>query len=412
MASTSATQRYRNHKVWETLTLKRGALNEARFDEAKLERWRTDIVEWLDEATKTRKVTRQPALYVHALAQLQDALNALPTDQAGFREYVLGRSYGSAAPAVQKLLEALWRLPLPPPKELASNYVELLDDEIVVRTKRLDALKETIDGLESLMAERTEDVKRAQKDLADLRSEIAKTRQAIEEVAATAMEEMRQDWGAAYAKWLEGREATDSKRDAEALEHMALLAATAKAGADLAEHAAGTLTASEWKGRASRERNAALWMRGLAVMTFLAAGGILAFMVIHAIEDGFDLTLGDGILRGTITVVLGAFAGLLFRESGRHFREADTAEEVALSMQALAPFYAGAADEVKTAARARLGEAVLVKNVLSRFAHRDAAKHATDVNIDELPDLIKEATQLLRGGEGASSSSAGTKASS
>lgn len=410
MASTSATQRYRDHKVWESLKLKRDALDAARFDNSKSERWRSDIVEWLDEAAKTRKVTRQPALYVHALGELQGELNTLPTDQAQFDQYVATSNYGNRQAPVRALLEALWKLPLPPPKELTGSYLELLDDEIEVRTQRLDTLKKTIDALDSTVAQRNQDVERAQKDLAHLKSEINQARQDIKEVAATAMEEIQDQWGTAYDEWDEQRKAKDAERNAEALEHTALLAATAKAGAALAEHAAGTLTASEWKGRAERERKAAMWMRALAVLTFLAAAGILAFMVVHAIEDKFDLTLGDGILRGTITLVLGAFAGLLFRESGRHFREADTAEEVALSMQALAPFYAGADAGVKAAARAQLGEAVLVKNVLSRFAHRDAAKHSTDVNFDELPRLIEEATKLLRGG-GSSSSGPSTKAS-
>lgn len=43
-----------------------------------------------------------------------------------------------------------------------------------------------------------------------------------------------------------------------------------------------------------------------------------------------------------------------------------------------------------------VGDAVLVKNVLSRFAHRDAAKHAGDVNSANLSSLVEEAAAALR----------------
>lgn len=57
----------------------------------------------------------------------------------------------------------------------------------------------------------------------------------------------------------------------------------------------------------------------------------------------------------SVAVVIAAFGGLLIRESGRHFMEADTAEDVALALQALAPFYAGSDDTVRLAARQRVG---------------------------------------------------------
>ena len=116
----------------------------------------------------------------------------------------------------------------------------------------------------------------------------------------------------------------------------------------------------------------------------------------EAIANNFEISVGGGILRASVAVVLGAFGGLLLREAGRHFREADTSEDVALSLRALAPVSAISEDEVRLAARVQVGDAVLVKNVLSRFAHRDAAKHAGDINTSELPDLVKEAAKALK----------------
>lgn len=50
------------------------------------------------------------------------------------------------------------------------------------------------------------------------------------------------------------------------------------------------------------------------------------------------------------------------------------------------------------ASRAKVGDAVLVRNVLSRFAHRDGAKHAGDT---DLTALVEEGTGTLNlGSEG------------
>jgi hypothetical protein len=84
---------------------------------------------------------------------------------------------------------------------------------------------------------------------------------------------------------------------------------------------------------------AAQWMRAGANVAFLAAGAVGWFIVNEAIRKNFELTVGEGILRAAVVVVIGAFAVLLLRESGRHFREADTTEDVALSLKALAPFF-------------------------------------------------------------------------
>ena len=38
---------------------------------------------------------------------------------------------------------------------------------------------------------------------------------------------------------------------------------------------------------------------------------------------------------------------------------------------------------------------MLVRNMLSRFAHRDAAKHAGEINTAELPKLVDDAAYAL-----------------
>ena len=136
-------------------------------------------------------------------------------------------------------------------------------------------------------------------------------------------------------------------------------------------------------------------MRFGAAAAFVFAGVVGFFVVSEAITNNFDLTLGDGVLRASVAMVIGAFGALLLRESGRHFREADAAEDVALSMKALAPFYANSDDDIRLKARIQVGDAVLVKNVLSRSSHRDAAKHAAGVDSAQLPDMVRDATKAL-----------------
>ena len=136
-------------------------------------------------------------------------------------------------------------------------------------------------------------------------------------------------------------------------------------------------------------------MRFGAAASFVFAGAVGWFIVSEAVKNNFDLTVGDGLLRASVAAVIGAFGALLLRESGRHFREADTAEDVALSLKALAPFYASSGDEVRLSARVQVGDAVLVRNVLSRFAHRDATKHAGEINTNGLPKLVDDAAQAL-----------------
>ncbi|TDE89585.1 hypothetical protein EXU48_20725 [Occultella glacieicola] len=385
-------ERYRAHKVWETLRLKRESLHAARFDDKTLEQWRVDVVEWLDEAVKT-KLAQQPALYLSALDGLGDALNQLPVDGNTFNQYIAQARNGQGV----KLLEtALRALPLPPPKNLAAGYVELLDKEIEVRTKRLDELHEHVAATEQGLQQRLDELTRVSAEVEKLRGEIQAQREAIMAVSDAAQATIDENWSEALSEWKKDRKETDATHDTQALASIATLAATTKAGEALAEHAAGDLSAADWYGRASRERKNALWMRAGALVAFLFAGAVGYYIVDQAIVKNFDISVGGGILRAAVAVVIGTFGALLLRESSRHFREADTAEDVALSLKALAPFYANSEDDIRLAARVQLGEAVLVKNVLSRFSHRDAAKHAGEVNTEELPTLVKEATKALR----------------
>lgn len=385
-------ERYRQHPVWESLTLKRESLNSARYDDAETEQARSDIVEWLDEAIKT-KGALQPALYLSTLDALSTALNQVPVDNAQFRQFVANRKRPEQA--FGQLEQALRALPLPPPKELKASYVKQLDDEVDARNERLGQLEVRVQETEEALAQRLSELEAVSGSLDKLRAEIEDERSAIKAVSEAADTDMRSEWETSLGDWKKERDKADAAHDSEALEHIATLAAVTKSSEVLAEHAAGDLSATDWYGRAKRERRSAQWMRFGAAAAFVFAGAVGFFVVSEAITNNFDLTLGDGVLRASVAMVIGAFGALLLRESGRHFREADAAEDVALSMKALAPFYANSDDDVRLKARVQVGDAVLVKNVLSRFSHRDAAKHATGVDSAQLPDLVRDATKAL-----------------
>lgn len=386
-------ERYKQHPVWESLRLKRDSLNSSRFDSADSEQVRQDIVEWLDEALKTR-AARQPSLYLTALDQLSSALNQLPTDTASFNNFIANR--GHPGQAYQQLEQALRSLPLPLPRDLTASYVDMLDREVEARNLRLDELEQRITETEASLKQRLDELTNVSTQVETLRAEIQTQREAIGSVSESAAADMNEAWEDELDTWKKKRDKTDLDHDAQALENIATLAATARAGEVLAEHAAGDLSATDWYGRASRERRAARWIRFGAWAAFLFAGAIGFYIVNEAIVEKFDISVGGGILRASIAVVIGAFGALLLRESSRHFREADTAEDVALSLKALAPFYSGSAEGVKLAARVELGDAVLVKNVLSRFSHRDAAKHGAETNTADLPSLVKQAAETLK----------------
>ncbi|MEJ1088733.1 hypothetical protein WDU99_10430 [Microbacterium sp. Mu-80] len=73
-----------------------------------------------------------------------------------------------------------------------------------------------------------------------------------------------------------------------------------------------------------------------------------------------------------------------------------------LALAALEPFYAGADDAERSGVRRALGDTVFIKNTLSRFSNRDAAKHASPTNeqLNQIVDSI---------GKGADAASRATK---
>lgn len=390
----TASEKFSKHPVWETVELKKEALKAARYDNSEAEKWREEIIGWLEEASKT-KPTRQPTLYLRALDDLSQELNRLPVDSQQFTQYANEYNYQSKR-EIKNLETAIKGLPLPPPRDLKASYVDLLDREAEVRNSLLNDLEEKIREHRKFISELEQEVIKLESRAKSAQKTLELSSDQIQQISENAESTIRDEWNKSLDSWNKARAEEELLTKSKAVEYIGTLAATTKAGEALAEHAAGDLSASDWYGRATRERRAALWIRAAALTAFILAGAVGAFIVFEAIQKDFAISVGGGILRSAITFVIGAFGALLLREAGRHFRESDTAEDVALSMKALAPFYANSDSGIRTAARVQLGDAVLVQNVLSRFSHRDAAKHGSEVNMTELPDLVKEATKALK----------------
>lgn len=395
MDTKSGNERYREHTVWETLDLKLDALDAARYDDLEVEQWRIDVVEWLKEARKS-KTAQQPALYLSALEELSNPLNNLQADQAKFTQYVGLKAHTSSSPTVNKLESALRKLPLPSAKALTKTFEEQLDREIEFRKQRLSSLESKIADTEKGLETSREEFDQLRSDIERIRAEVQAQRDAIQSVSDSARETIQEEWDSELRSWHQDRKEADSKRDSEAVQHIGALAAAADSGRALLDYAVGELSSTEWTQRATRERKSARWLRLMAFGAFGIATLIGLYIVFEVIQNAFELTLGDAVLRAAIPLVIGALGALMLRESGRHFREADAAEDVSLSLTALAPFYENTDDGIRLAARVEVGDAVLVKNILSRFASRDASRHASNAPTAKPSEILEAATEALR----------------
>lgn len=390
-------QRYRQHKVWETLQLKLDALNEARFDDAKVEQWRTDVVDWLKEAQKS-KMNFQPTLYLSALDDLQEQLNNLEVDQSKFKQYVglTNRTSTSGQPRIKQLERALRGLPLPPPKNLSQSYSEQLDREMQARQEKLAELNSEIDKTKAELQSNREEIERRAQELADLSTEIEAQQKLIKKVSEDAQGTIDKDWRQALTQWATERHQSDERVNADAAQHIGALASAAEHGRVLLDQAVGNFSATDWAEKSAQERKTATLLRNIAFGTFVVGILFAAYITYQAIANQLELSIGDALLRGTILLVVAAAGALVLKESNSHRREANAAQDMATSLVTLAPFYENTDGSIRLAARQQLGDALLVKNVLSRFAHRDATRHAGNAGPLEAEHIAEQVIEALK----------------
>lgn len=396
MASDTQTgaERYRQHEAWKTLELKLNALDSVHYDDAKLEQWRVDVVEWLQDAQRAQD-HRPSALYLTVLDDLYQALTSLKSDQSSFKQY-LGLNNSSGNATVNKLKNALRQLPPPRAANLRKNIVEQLDREVEARQQWLRDLHAEIETTKTELQESQESLTSLRKQVEEAEDEIKTHRGEIKGVTETAQDTIKAEWDSALNRWEQERATKDKTHNEQAAEHVAALASAAHLGGTLLDRAVGKLSAVEWSKRGERDRNTATKLRWVAFILFGLGVAVLGAFTIESILRDAQLSVGDVILRTTVVVVIAASAAAALREAGRHFREADSSEEIASALDTLAPFYENTESGVRLKARQQVGEAVLVQNILSRFAHRDASKHGSTTPGLSVGEVLSEVSELTK----------------
>lgn len=344
------------------------------------------VVALLVAAQKSRR-NPQPYLYDDALDALSNWINGLTADENGFTYHM--QQSGKAA-GLATLVRAL---PGPPPKGMPQSYVDIIDAAAAARDAELAQLRVEAQALEDHLATFTPALAAAQDTVARLQEAAQKAVDAASEAVDRLEGELRGDWKNRLDAWDLARTAKDDDADGKAAEHLKLLGHASRLGDRLLENVTASLVAKDWGQRASRERRAGWLTRIMGIVALIVAALVGGLIVDSALRAGSELTLGDGILRSSLILAIAGIGAALLAESRRHFREADTSEEIKLTLTAIEPFYAG--DDVQRAqARKALGEAVFVRNVLSRFSHRDAAKHGEVAEV-QLSDVVDDLTKAV-----------------
>ncbi|WP_127817695.1 hypothetical protein [Microbacterium sp. CPCC 204701] len=375
-------ERYRQHEVWGLIELKRGALETVKYSQRPFEEYRLEVITVLEAAARS-KSNPQPTLYDDTLNVIRDILNQLSADEHSFRSW-------SQQSYMNDLRARVRDLPGPPPRQVNESYLAAFDTAIAVRQQELNDLRASVSALNDEVIAKTKEVAALTKKVDAQHEKLTADAATISQVVSTADEQLRREWEADLATWRQEREARNGELDKEMATHVQLLSTAALTGRRLVEQAAGHLTAADWAGRAKRERWNAHGLRWASFVFFALAVVVGAWVLWVAIEKNLTLTVGDGILRGALVLALAGVGSFLTIEARRHFREADSAEDVKLALAALEPFYAGASDDERTEVRRVLGDTVFIKNTLSRFSSRDAAKHAgpTNEQLNQIVDVI------------------------
>ncbi|MCR2811124.1 MULTISPECIES: hypothetical protein [unclassified Microbacterium] len=379
-------ERYRQHEVWGLIELKRAALETVKYSQQPYEESRLQVITLLEAATRS-KTNAQPALYDDTLNAIRDILNQLSADEQSF-------SVWSQQSYMNDFRSRVRELPGPPPRQVNDSYVAALDTAVAARQQELEELRASVAALNEEVVAKTREFAQLTNEVDAQRVKLTADAATISQAVATADEQLRREWANALASWEQEREMRDGALDAEMTAHIQLLSTAALAGRRLVEQAAGHLTAADWAGRAKRERWNAHGLRWASFVFFAFAVVVGGWVLWVAIDKDLTLTVGDGILRGALVLALAGVGSFLTIEARRHFREADSAEDVKLALAALEPFYAGADDGERKEVRRVLGDTVFIKNTLSRFSNRDAAKHAgpTNEQLNQIVDLIAKGT--------------------
>lgn len=402
---TAGAERYREHGFWELLRARLEELRAASFEDPSLESERIVVIEVLETIQASSK-NPVPWIYEPVLNSLTASLGNLVVGEGEFAIWVSSTYFIN-------LKDDARQLPAPRPRDIGDAYLAALDRAIQFRQialkdieARAVALSAEVAAIEDQLVALKRDGDARLKGLAAAVEEqsrkIAADAATISQVTLTAGDQARTEWTNELNAWNLEREAKDQESDAAMATQLLLLTGSAQVGERLVEYAAGKLTARSWSARHKRERLNAIWLRWGAILAYVLAVATGGWLVWWSITKEQSLDVGDGILRGAVVIALGAIGTFLISESRRHFREAASAEEVSLALTAVEPFYASSDAGARDKARAQLGDTIFIKNVVSRFAGRDASKHNANQELSEVIEQISKGTDAFRklGGTG------------
>lgn len=367
--------------------MKSDALGTARYGNASVEAQRVTVRKILQYALRSRDNAQQAFLYTRLLDDIQGLINGIPPEENRFH------SWGNNS--LQQLEALVRQLPGPAPRNMPQAYVDQLDDAVRIREEQITALSDEVEALRKQVSQHGSSIEKHGQIVARQGEAVADARRQIDEIATNTDAALNESFEESLKSWLDKRDQKDAELNDRMEDQVSLLTAAAQVGQRLVEHAAGNLTALDWTNRAKRERRNGLTLRALAVLFGFAGLALAYYIVDQAVQQDFDLTVGDGLLRGAAIIAVIAVGGYFAAESRRHYTESDTAEEVATAMIAIEPYYAAAEESDRTDARNAVGETVFVKNVLSRFANRDAGRHNEAITSQDLSIVVAELTRAL-----------------
>lgn len=231
--------------------------------------------------------------------------------------------------------------------------------------------------------------------VAEQRDETNRLGGEIKATTAKASEAMEAEWQATLQAWEADRKTASAEHQTAATTQLGLLAGAVAIGNQMLERSAGNYASVRWVDRAARERRLGTRLRWLTVAVAVVAAVLMAWFLALTIENSATLGWGEAILRTSLVLLLGGIAAFVGAESRRHFKEADSAEEITISLQSLEPFFARGGEELRSLRR-ELGDAVFVRNVMSRLAQRDASKHNDGLTPEKLDELVKLLDTAIR----------------
>lgn len=386
--SMSASEEFQRHPLWDELRMKIRAIRQASWEGASADQLkaRENVLELLSDAASCQKHPNSGA-FLELLPAIQGEIGNIRVSPDGVHNYRLSR-YPYLAQHVRSL-------PSPGVQQLSARYAEALDRAVVRREAELMRLGQSI-------GDRKKELKAVEEQVAKLRAEAAAlSAQATESAAAlTAITEnaattIDTEWQAQLSRWQTERDKADREHVEHASAELALLAGSARVGAQLLARGGGNYAANEWKARAVRERKSGLNLRRGAIAAGILGIASAAFFIAAGKSEWFAAGWENVPLRLTLSLLLGGLAAYLGVESRRHLREADSSDEIVTAITALEPFMANSSPEVIASKRAELADEVLVKNVRSRLGRRDATK-SEGLASDQLDGLIESLTRAAK----------------